>query len=556
MLSFYLLGAKKIFSFLKKVLIVIFLYFLIISIFFNTINHDKSKIIKIKNQQLEKKLTQNCKNCQNKDYNLISNIFSIIVTLPFSAPPASGVYWISYNLNRTNLIPKTYAAYEGIGMAALRPFINIWELFRNISYLILVLILISIGFMIMFRTKINPQTVITIENSLPKIVITLIFITLSFPIAGFLIDIMYLAILIVIQILSPSLTSVLNKNTQEIIGEYLNPSLSFIHFLKVSLVGPEIYNILSEDIKMILTPILNLVIGVFLMKTLQGISLSGKEIGDSFSNIQVFGTGIGNIPKGIGIILDIILFSIFSTFGLPILLGIIFFLSVVFLIFRLFFVLFYDYIQLILLVIFSPIILLLEALPGKQTFSSWVKNIIGNLSGFVIAITIILVSSLIQSIAQTNSQEKFLIWQPPFLSGIEGKPFISLISAGILLITPDIIKLVKELLGAKGLPVNFGVGTFLGSAGLIVGGSATFLQQFSSLASMPIINSILGKIPGVNWLKSKTIPPTMEEIQSRSTIQLLKGLQALAGADAQKSQEIQKIIDEASKAIPQEKRAG
>jgi len=46
--------------------------------------------------------------------------------------------------------------------------------------------------MIMFRIKINPQTAITIQLALPKLIITLLLITFSYAIAGFMIDIFYL----------------------------------------------------------------------------------------------------------------------------------------------------------------------------------------------------------------------------------------------------------------------------------------------------------------------------------------------------------------------------
>ena len=56
--------------------------------------------------------------------------------------------------------------------------------------------------MIMFRMKINPQTVINIENALPRIVVAMLLITFSFAIAGFLIDMMYVLIAIIISLVS------------------------------------------------------------------------------------------------------------------------------------------------------------------------------------------------------------------------------------------------------------------------------------------------------------------------------------------------------------------
>src|SRR5258708_14361646 len=45
--------------------------------------------------------------------------------------------------------------------------------------------------MIMFRVKISPQVVVSVQSALPKIAIALVLVTFSYAIAGFLIDIMY-----------------------------------------------------------------------------------------------------------------------------------------------------------------------------------------------------------------------------------------------------------------------------------------------------------------------------------------------------------------------------
>ena len=46
----------------------------------------------------------------------------------------------------------------------------------------------------MFRAKINPQTVVTIQSAIPKAVVALILVTFSYAIAGLMIDLMYLLI--------------------------------------------------------------------------------------------------------------------------------------------------------------------------------------------------------------------------------------------------------------------------------------------------------------------------------------------------------------------------
>lgn len=104
------------------------------------------------------------------------------MTIPYQAPPASFAFWFRDGLENAGFVPKSYAA-EGIGFSSIKGYRSIWSIFRNLSYLILVLIIVTVGIMIMFRKQISPQTVVTIENALPRIVTTLIFITFSFAIA-------------------------------------------------------------------------------------------------------------------------------------------------------------------------------------------------------------------------------------------------------------------------------------------------------------------------------------------------------------------------------------
>jgi len=66
--------------------------------------------------------------------------------------------------------------------------VDIWSATRNIAYLFYVVIMIIIGFMIMFRNKIGGQVVVTIGNSIPKLVLSLVLVTFSFAIIGILID--------------------------------------------------------------------------------------------------------------------------------------------------------------------------------------------------------------------------------------------------------------------------------------------------------------------------------------------------------------------------------
>jgi len=104
----------------------------------------------------------------------------------YATQPASSVEYLADLGSRLGLAKPAYA--QGFGWTAFSPVLGLWKLFRNIAYLFFVIIFVVIGFMIMFRAKINPQTAIGIQNALPRIIVTLLLITFSYAIAGLIID--------------------------------------------------------------------------------------------------------------------------------------------------------------------------------------------------------------------------------------------------------------------------------------------------------------------------------------------------------------------------------
>ncbi|MCX7881202.1 MAG: hypothetical protein N2482_01660 [Patescibacteria group bacterium] len=543
MASFYLLGFKKIFGFLKKAFLILAVYFFVISLFLHFINKDRPKhtgnLIEknrqeiyqtINNPQLKKTkqgkifialyrlmycsfIGEACTdNPSDGDKNFHHSVFGFVtklIVLPYTNLPASGMYWAYSGLQNAGFIPKTYAA-EGIGFAAIKPFMNIWKVFRDISYMLLVLVLIAIGFMIMFRTKLNPQTVISVENSLPKIVVSLILITFSFPIAGFLIDLMYVIIIVIISILAPQLS----QSSAEIASQYLNPSFGKIfprHFFKnMAGVGMALFNIMPEGIRSILIIALQIASGIFftkIFKELLGGDKKGliKQLTELFDGVHVLGNSLGSLLNIIGIVADVLIFISIALFGFPFFLALLVFFTVLFLIFRVFFALFMNYLQIILLIIFAPFLLVFEAIPGKGTFSFWLKNLIANLLGFIVVITLILVSDIIMRTFSVDQPT----WAPPFIYGLDGKSIAALIGMGIYLLIPDFLKLIKELLGAKGLPINLGLGTFFGGVGAAFSGGMGAISQITSLSQTPGIGKIVKPIAKKLGLSTPT--PLSEE---------------------------------------------
>jgi len=557
---------KYFFGIFKKVFLVVFVFSLIIGIFSYFINKDKPVsnydpvaqsrkdiYAKLNNPELKKTTegkialgvtrTMVClmsgeactDNPADGDKNFKKSAFGVMAQLmafPYMNPPASGAYWASDTLQNAGLVPKTYAA-EGIGFSSIKAFMNLWKVFRDVTYLLLVLFLVAIGFMIMFRVKINPQTVISVENTLPKIVVTMLLITFSFAISGLLIDLMYLLIAISISIISNNNYYYSTQEFQKqlmvagpgrlidaLMGSPLGYQLGILNDVKLLSVpnfvaqslsmtrgydspltflmffGRQFLEFLGPFISGIIDVVLGSVFALFLAPKIND-SLKIDSLIGSLSNIDIatFSGGTLNLllQNPFATLLVTVCYLAFSVIILPLLIGLLFFFTIIYVAFRIFFLLFTSYIQIILLIIFSPFLIALDLVPGsKMGFGQWLKNLIGELIAFPVVIVIFLIShvlmlTLSQTMTNTNvvsslSTSTNYMFSPPYLSGIDPKALGMIISLGLALVIPDFVKSVKEGIGAKGLGVNIGLGAFFAGAGAAVGGGMGLVGQYSSIA--------------------------------------------------------------------------
>lgn len=525
MLAYYLSGLKKIFSVGKIIIFVSIIYLLIIGIFSYFIHKDKMKFVTTdlikKNRAQIYKTLNNSELQKTKDGRLMLSIYktvscgmigeactnnpidgnknfhkslfgfmSNLIALPYTRPPASGTYWAIDGLKNAGFIPKTYAA-EGIGLGAIKPFANLWKVFRDVAYMILVLILVAIGFMIMFRRKLNPQTVISVESALPRIVITLLLITFSFAIAGFLIDLMYVVIAITTSIIS-------NNNTYydatKFTNNYLNADMGTLYN---SMFPTKNDVFIWSGFKFLFD-----VGGALLSFTgpLNGVirALTGGFAGyytfmhspaffwlySAINNIQVAAFSFGDLPGTIlWIVFGGILTALGTAFGAfiipPLIIGLIVLFTIIFMVFRIFFMLFKSYLQIILLIILGPIILLFEAVPGKSAFSFWFKHLIAELLTFPIVVAILLIGYVLVNTLSAPGQE---IWTPPFLIGLDANTYALLLGMGLIFLIPSLVKLAKEVIGVKDMPIGIGLGTFFAGGAAVGGGLMGTVGQVGSLS--------------------------------------------------------------------------
>lgn len=535
---------KSFFSFLgkalniaRKIFIVFAVYFIVVNLFFYFLNKDQPQSsvdpIKESRKQIYKTINdpqlnstkegkqmvsiyragmcgligEACTNNPNDgDKNFDHSYFGFVakaITLPYANQPASGFYWAYSGLHNAGFVPKLLAA-EGIGFGALSPILGVWKVFRDAAFFLIVLVLITVGFLIMFRVKVNPQTVITLENSLPRIVISLLFITFSFAIAGFLIDFMYIATAIGVSILAKN--TVFHIDGADIqsrlfggaAGTLFNQVLWNADLLNI---GPAFLAILPSIVNMTIR-IGIVLFAAWLLKIWPG------KFGALYDNqnSDVYGTIIS-------IVLRFVTLALASQLSPLIFSLLIILVTGTMIYFRIFFAIFKAYIKIIIFIIFAPIFLIFHTIPGKNIVAFWIKNLVAELMTVPVVAILIVVSGIIVNTPAQQSQ----LWQPPFIGGgvtTNTGALKVLVGVGLLFLIPDLVKMAKGLIGIKDEGKGFGLGVFFG--GLTAVGGAAFggATKFGSIAlmfggarNMPIIGKLWDKFFPERARPTVTPPP-------------------------------------------------
>lgn len=346
----------------------------------------------------------------------------------YANPVASSTTYVADVLNSAHIATPAYA--QGLGFASLDPILPLWKNFRNLAYLFFVVIFIVIGFMIMFRSKIGGQTAVTAQQAIPQVVISLLFVTFSYAVAGLLIDAMYIVMILLLGIFG------------ETFGEGNSNILS--------------YNILN----------------LFGVLWKAGPANIGRNMDIAGTFLEGFAGDTGAVGTVLGFLTGLMLTLLLAV---AVLIG-----SV-----RLFFELLKSYASIVLSVVTSPIILMTGAIPGKNVFVPWVKDLIGNLLPFP---TVLLVVIMFYQFTAMGSRTQGGFNPPFLLNNSDTGALSALMGLAIILSLPDIVKKIKEPLVNKD-----GLGLWLAStAGKNLGRSADYGLPFATSIGGTVGSGALG----------------------------------------------------------------
>jgi len=362
---------------------------------------------------------------------------------------ASGVEWLKETASKFSLIPEAKA--QGYGYRALNLVRELWTQSRNIAYGLLILVVIALAFMIMFRLQISPRVVITVQSAIPKLALAIVLITFSYAIAGLVIDLAFL-----------------------------------VHGLIASVVAEFAWHDDAKTAAWQFSRLQDINGGIWswfwivLLNSLLGGGIAVRLIGQ------------GNIIASAGLwVVDLII---------SLLLIIVFIITII----RIFWMLLKHYFAVILIILAGPFMILFGTIKPEIGFGMWLKQLIANISVFVMTGLLIVMAHLLYWRAVDHG-----IWQnwdmlnpyrigppPSGGGGVAGLPSFSfgdadtigfLIGVAAIIATPSLAQSLKNfILGLRG---QYG-GELAGAAA--VGAFAG--KQYGGLALGKL--GAEGKLPG------------------------------------------------------------
>ncbi|MBU0619183.1 hypothetical protein KKD62_03025 [Patescibacteria group bacterium] len=358
-------------------------------------------------------------------------------------PPVNNGTYLADVINKINP-SRHFTAYAGDpgfldyhgGFTALNPVLRIWKSFRNIAYLFFIVIFVVVGFMVMFRQKINPQTTISIQNSLPRIVIALILVTFSYSISALFVDILQIGMRFTAAIITQEdiLTSCVFSN------------------------DPACTQILDDDGNQIFPidiSIFNIIGQVVIQPAVEPGAIAGSPAFSAISSILSVTDWISDVLGGLR------LGGNEQNIEGNVLIGLIFALTIVFVAFKIFFALLTRYVQIIIGTIFSPFVFLLGAFPNLNVSSAWAKAMLANALCFPAVFFLLLLASAISgypSLWISGQGLTVFQWAPELLAGAAKSSIGSFVAFGILLIIPTVPPAIENALHGRpgGAQVDLG----------------------------------------------------------------------------------------------------
>ncbi|MDO8573180.1 MAG: hypothetical protein Q7R77_00320 [Candidatus Daviesbacteria bacterium] len=402
-------------------------------------------------------------------------VSSLIGALYLNPPVRTADYLASVGQG-LGIVKTANAQVGGSGASVLSPIIKLWQVSRNISYVVMIIIFLIIGMMVMFRNKINPQTVITAQAALPGLVIGLILITFSYFLAGLISDMAFVGTNVVGYYFSATQPPTDPATPpQNLVSDASDKNVIGIFSRFAGIISPDdakhaldgIWNNLPDATQYLLATVAGFMAAQFsLEKTtfLAAIPHAGNAIQAVIATIAT--VTAAKFPTTIvGLVLSwiatlILLYSMF----------------------KLLLRLVNSFLSIIFLTVTAPFHFLAASLPGRQSIATnWMLNMLSNVLAFPAVMGVFYFVAFLMGPDQINSSLPFVVSDAtkvtgilafPLLGGL-GRDFINILLAfGALVALPTIPDIISRTLGRAsqagqllGQGISAGVGAGMGYYG-------------------------------------------------------------------------------------------
>lgn len=345
----------------------------------------------------------------------------------YDSPPTSTYLYVANLFENIGVTPKTAYAQgvTGKGQGVLRPVLQLWQLTRNVAYLSFTLIFVTVGLMIMFRHRINAQTVVTAQMALPGLILGLILVTFSYFIAALIVDIAFVGMKVVASLFitsgAPGVSGaeqLADKPVWELFISFITRHVGkpITAFVSMFTLPPDTAAALGSGLMWRVNPIL-------------GIAGLIPGVGRPIS--ELIGGGAAQIAGGlIGTLLSLVIIIALAVQMV-----------------RLVWKLIQAYIAILVATIMGPLVILLSSIPGRgATLSNWWKGLLANVLVFPAVFGAFLFASvLLESTGAVGAGDPL-----PLFTGVPAQMLALILGFGVVLMVPAIPDQVKAAFGIKG----------------------------------------------------------------------------------------------------------
>jgi len=380
-------------------------------------------------------LMPNTVNAQTPIGNALNSVIGMMF-LSYDIPIQTNEY-TSYLASGFGIVKPAHA--QASGFDNLSALIGLWKKVRDLTYLGFVLLFVIIGLGVMLRIKLDPRTVMTVQNQIPKAIIALILITFSYAIAGLLIDLMWVSTYTGINLLTDNITckdgaTLTQRSTFHLLD---NP----IHYVNNTLGCPfesTRGNGVNKSTILVLGKVVGNTLGEIVSTTILSIFGDYENLRCAWTRPSTY----GNCMKlGFQEVLSWLI-------GFIMMLAII--VAVFVQLFKVWFSLIKSYLLIILYTIIAPVWIIAGLAPGNTNFgfTQWLRRMLAALTIYPTTIFLFLIAIVLASDPSINNPNPASgkVFLPPLI----GNPNISdniglIIALGVILITPEIVNMMREM---------------------------------------------------------------------------------------------------------------